>query len=268
MFCRVKHSLTRLDDFLFYIFLCQMLRKSVLRLCSVAMLETRLAQVCLQLPSSALHASATLSKRKMGIVYEKPLSFRWAWKEAGIDLENSYTHEPLPYVKTGGRGPDGRQKYQHVGGGLKRPYFQVDFRRVGNEDGTPCEELVLDIRETHWKNQFIALVAKGTQKRWIIATKGMEVNKIIRSYSEIPKMTVSPKLADAHPLGALPVGTMVCCVERKPGEGGRVALSAGASAILVRKTGDGKCVLKMPSKREMLVDVTCHAVVGQVSIRG
>lgn len=249
-----------------------MLCSTAVRFSSILALECRLAQVFSSstltvAPSHELHTSATLSKKKRGIVYKNPLSFKWAWKASGIDLENSYTHEPLPYVKTGGRGPDGRKQYKHVGGGLKRPFFQVDFCRVGNKDGTPCEELVLDIRKTFWRNQFIALVAQGTSKRWIIACKGMTVNEIVRSYSEIPPITVSPKAGDSHPLGALPLGTVVSCVERQPGKGAKVAMSAGASAVLVRRHGDGNCVLKMPSKREMLVDEQCHAVVGQVSLR-
>jgi len=69
---------------------------------------------------------------------------------------------------------------------------------------------------------------------------------------------------DSHPLGSLPLGTMVCCVEKYPGDGGKMARSAGVSALLLRRNND-QCVLRLPSKREVQVSSQCMATVGRVS---
>ena len=75
---------------------------------------------------------------------------------------------------------------------------------------------------------------------------------------------VRPNEGDCYPLGALPIGTIVSNVERIPGEGGKVAKAAGTMALLVRKI-DGRCIIQMPSKREMNIDERCMATVGRVS---
>lgn len=69
---------------------------------------------------------------------------------------------------------------------------------------------------------------------------------------------------DSYPVGSLPIGTLVSCLERFPGDGARVARAAGTMAQLIRKTGD-MCVLRMPSKREICVSAKCQATVGRVS---
>jgi len=76
--------------------------------------------------------------------------------------------------------------------------------------------------------------------------------------------TVRPIEGDVHPLGSLPLGTLVCCVEKYPGVGGDVARAAGCSALIVRRQDD-KVVLRMPSKREIEVSASCTATVGRVS---
>lgn len=75
---------------------------------------------------------------------------------------------------------------------------------------------------------------------------------------------VRPSEGDSHPLGSLPLGTLVSCVEQFPGAGGRMASAAGVSAQLVRKQ-DGLCVVRLPSKREVILQPTCTATVGRVS---
>ena len=69
---------------------------------------------------------------------------------------------------------------------------------------------------------------------------------------------------DAHPVGSLPLGTLVHCIERFPGEGATVATAAGTFGVYLRKLGD-KCVIRMPSKREMVVSQECMVTVGRVS---
>jgi len=75
---------------------------------------------------------------------------------------------------------------------------------------------------------------------------------------------VRPQDGDSHPLGSLPLGTLVCCVEIYPGDGGKMARAAGVSALLLRRQDD-KCVLRLPSKREVQVSSQCMATVGRVS---
>jgi len=75
---------------------------------------------------------------------------------------------------------------------------------------------------------------------------------------------VRPADGDSHPLGSLPLGTLVCCVEKYPGDGGKLARSAGVSAVLLRRQDD-KCVVRLPSKREVQVSSQCMATVGRVS---
>ena len=77
--------------------------------------------------------------------------------------------------------------------------------------------------------------------------------------------TVRPVDGDVYPLGSLPLGTLVCCVEKYPGAGGEVARAAGVSSLIVRRVGDKVVVLRMPSKREIEVSAECTATVGRVS---
>jgi len=75
---------------------------------------------------------------------------------------------------------------------------------------------------------------------------------------------VRTKDGDSHPVGSLPLGTLVCCVEKYPGDGGKLARAAGVSALLLRRHDD-KCVIRLPSKREIQVSSQCMATVGRVS---
>jgi len=75
---------------------------------------------------------------------------------------------------------------------------------------------------------------------------------------------VRPAAGDSHPLGSLPIGTLVCCVEKYPGDGGKLAQAAGVTAVLVRRQDD-RCVVRLPSKREVQVSSQCMATVGRVS---
>lgn len=77
-------------------------------------------------------------------------------------------------------------------------------------------------------------------------------------------LIVRPKEGDAHPLGALPVGTEICCVQKYPNEPSTIAISAGTHCVLIRKVG-GQCVVQLPSKHEISVDQQCTATIGRVS---
>lgn len=92
----------------------------------------------------------------------------------------------------------------------------------------------------------------------------MKPGDVIRSSSKLTKTAVRASEGDSHPVGSLPIGSIVNNVEKFPGDGSFFARSAGVTAQLIRK-GDDQCVLRLPSKREIVVASTCQAVLGRVS---
>ncbi|NXL94729.1 RM02 protein, partial [Alectura lathami] len=110
----------------------------------------------------------------------------------------------------------------------------------------------------------IALVAGGNRKRWIIATENMQPGDLIKNSSHIGRMAVSANEGDAYPLGALPVGTLICNLESHPGKGAQYIRAAGTCGVLLRKV-NGTAIVQLPSKRQMQVLETCVATVGRVS---
>jgi len=92
----------------------------------------------------------------------------------------------------------------------------------------------------------------------------MKTGDMIRTFGEIPRIPVRPKEGDAHPLGALPQGTKVCCIEMHVGRGGFFCNSAGTTATVGRKEGN-EVLVTLPSKREFYLHQECMAVVGRVS---
>uniref|UniRef100_T1IUW4 Uncharacterized protein n=1 Tax=Strigamia maritima TaxID=126957 RepID=T1IUW4_STRMM len=183
-----------------------------------------------------------------------------------IELPEKYTPEPLPVRKLGGRDPKtGRVVVKTVGGGMKFQFTMVDYRRPGKPDGNVLVERVEKIKpDVMVRSGHLALVASGVTKRWIVATDKMKEGDLIRSSSEIPRIPVRPIEGDSHPLGALPLGTVVCCVEKYPGKGSHFARAAGASAQITNKV-DGKVIVQLPSKQLISVSEKCMTVVGRVS---
>ncbi|KAH3881695.1 39S ribosomal protein L2, mitochondrial-like [Dreissena polymorpha] len=183
----------------------------------------------------------------------------------GIDF-NKYTHKPLLFPKTGGRNPvDGKIMNARIGGGHKQRYRMIDFTRIGIGENKPLEEKVIQRRYDPLRSAAIALVASGTHKRWILASAKVKVGDIVRSYNDIPTVPVNPVDGDSHPLGALPIGTIVHNVEEYPDIGGGIARAAGASATIKQKLADS-VIIKMPSGREAKLDVRCKATVGKVDV--
>lgn len=176
----------------------------------------------------------TFLNRHPGITVPYKLSRQWAVKQK-ID-PHVYTVDALPLVRTGGRGPDGKIKYKHMTTGLRRPWFMVDYNYSRHlATGKPYEELVLQIKKNWWRHPLIALVASGTIKRWIVATTSMRPGDVVCSHVNIPVIPVIPKEGDAYPIGALPVGTTICLIELRPGEGALYCRSAGTSASIIRR---------------------------------
>ncbi|XP_022100535.1 39S ribosomal protein L2, mitochondrial-like isoform X2 [Acanthaster planci] len=175
-----------------------------------------------------------------------------------------YTIRPLGLKKSAGRNRTGRITVTGRGGGHKRRYRMIDFKRIGPEKGEPLVEKVLGIRYDPCRTANIALIAGGNRKRWILATVNMEAGDIIKTSGAIGRMTVAANEGDAYPLGALPIGCLVHNIELFEGEGGRFVRAAGTSAQLIRKTG-GQVILQLPSKQQISVSEKCMATVGRVS---
>ncbi|NXV96832.1 RM02 protein, partial [Calonectris borealis] len=179
-----------------------------------------------------------------------------------------YTVRPVGMKKTGGRDHTGRIRVRGIGGGHKRRYRMIDFQRLRYEEGAPPQpftEKVINVRYDPCRRvQDIALVAGGNRKRWIIATENMQPGDIIKNSSHIGRMAVSANEGDAYPLGALPVGTLICNLESHPGKGAQYIRAAGTCGVLLRKV-NGTAIVQLPSKRHMQVLETCVATVGRVS---
>lgn len=158
--------------------------------------------------------------------------------------------------KTGGRNNEGHRTVRYKGGGHKRRYRVIDFKR--NKDGVPAT--VKSIEYDPNRTAFIALLAYADgEKRYIIAPNGLSVGDVIHSGPSI-----APDLGNCMPLGEMPLGTKVHAIETRPGKGAVLVRSAGAAAELAGT--DGKyIIIKLPSSEVRLVLATCRATVGEVS---
>jgi len=158
--------------------------------------------------------------------------------------------------KTGGRNNEGHRTVRYKGGGHKRRYRVIDFKR--NKDGVPAT--VKSIEYDPNRTAFIALLAYADgEKRYIIAPNGLSVGDVIHSGPSI-----APDLGNCMPLGEMPLGTKVHAIETRPGKGAVLVRSAGAAAELAGV--DGKYIIvKLPSSEVRLVLATCRATVGEVS---
>lgn len=161
-----------------------------------------------------------------------------------------------PIKKTGGRNSQGKMTMRHKGGGHKRRYRIIDFKR----DKQGVEATVVSIQYDPNRTAFIALVEyKDGEKRYVVAQNGLQVGQTIKSGSGS-----APEIGNALPLSEVPLGTIVSCIELRPGQGAIMARSAGTFAQLMAK--DGKFVtLKLPSGETRMVLATCLATIGAVS---
>ncbi|MCL2338036.1 MAG: 50S ribosomal protein L2 [Firmicutes bacterium] len=160
-----------------------------------------------------------------------------------------------PLKKQSGRNANGRITVRHRGGGHKRKYRVIDFKR--NKDGIPAK--VASIEYDPNRSARIALLhyADG-EKRYILAPIGLKVGQVIESG---PDSDI--KVGNALPLRNIPLGTMIHNLELYPGGGGQLIRSAGASAQLMAKEGK-YAHIRMPSGEMRLVMQECRATIGQV----
>ncbi len=195
----------------------------------------------------------------MALVKVKPTSpgRRFVVKVVEPSLHKGPPHAALVdrIAKNGGRNNNGRVTVRHHGGGHKRHYRIVDFKR--NKDGIVGKVERLEYDPNRSAHIALVLYADG-ERRYIIAPKGVKVG------AEVMSGTGSPiKPGNALPLRNIPVGSVVHCIEMKPGKGAQMARSAGAGVQLVAKEG-AYVTLRLRSGEMRKVHVECRATIGEV----
>jgi large subunit ribosomal protein L2 len=157
--------------------------------------------------------------------------------------------------KSGGRNVNGRKTARHRGGGAKRLYRKIDFKR--RKDGVPAK--VAQIEYDPNRSAYIALLhyADG-EKRYILAPQRLRVGMTVQSGD-----SVEIRVGNSLPLGNMPPGTVVHNVELIPGRGGQMARAAGAGVQLLAKEGD-HVTLRLPSGEMRMVRAECRATVGTI----
>lgn len=162
----------------------------------------------------------------------------------------------VPHKSTGGRNNQGKMTIRYRGGGHKRMYRIIDFKR--DKDNIPA--IVKTIEYDPNRSARIALVVyKDGEKRYIIAPQGLKVGQQIMSGKDAP-----PEIGNALPLSHIPLGSIIHNIELHPGKGAQLVRSAGCSAQLSAREGK-YAIIRMPSGELRKVLVTCKATIGAVS---
>jgi len=183
---------------------------------------------------------------------------RWRIGNAYAEITTDTPEKSLlePIKKTGGRNFQGRRSMRYIGGGNKKQYRIIDFKR--NKTNIPAT--VASIEYDPNRTAFIALLNYvDGEKRYIIAPQGLQVGQQVMSGEN-----VAPEVGNALPMKNMPLGTNVHNIEMQPGHGGILVRSAGTSAQLTNKE-EKYAVLKMPSGELRKILVNCVATVGVVS---
>ena len=176
---------------------------------------------------------------------------------ANEELTNSKPTKSLlvSKSKTGGRNNTGRMTVQHIGGGAKRKYRVIDFKR--NKFGIPAKVTTIEYDPNRSAN--IALLTyKDGEKRYIIAPKDLKVGAIVLSGE-----AVDIKVGNAMMLKNIPVGTVIHNIEMRPGKGAELARSAGASAQILGRE-DKYVLVRLQSGETRYILGTCMATIGAV----
>jgi large subunit ribosomal protein L2 len=183
---------------------------------------------------------------------------RWRIGNAYAEVTTNVPESSLVETKkrSGGRNSSGHLTMRYRGGGHKKKYRVVDFKRNKKEVTATVVSIEYDPNRT----AFIALLnyADG-EKRYILAPQGLQVGATVENGD-----AVAPEIGNALQLKNMPLGTNVHNIEMQPGQGGKLARSAGSSAQLTNKE-DKYAVLKMPSGELRKVLINCYATVGVVS---
>ena len=177
-----------------------------------------------------------------------------------LDFAEITTNKPeksllAPLPKKAGRNNQGKITARHHGGGHKKQYRIIDFKR--NKDNVPAKVATIEYDPNRSANIALLHYADG-EKRYIIAPKELKVGQVVVSGTE-----ADIKIGNALPLANIPVGTLIHNIELKPGKGGQLVRSAGASAQVLGK--EGKYVLvRLKSGEVRMILATCRATIGEV----
>ena len=161
----------------------------------------------------------------------------------------------VPLKKNSGRNVHGKITVRHRGGGNRRKYRIIDFKR--NKDGIPAKVATVEYDPNRTANIALLNYADG-EKRYILAPVGIKVGDTLMSG---PEADIKP--GNALALKNMPVGTIIHNIELKPGKGAQLVRSAGVSAQLMAKEGT-KALLRLPSGEMRYVSIECKATIGQV----
>jgi len=196
----------------------------------------------------------------MAVIKTKPTS---AGRRHLVKVVNSELHKGKPYAplvekksKTGGRNHYGRITTRHIGGGHKQQYRVIDFRR--NKDGIPATVERLEYDPNRSAHIALLKYADG-ERRYIIAPKGVSAGSKVVSGQD-----ADIKPGNCLPLRNIPVGSVIHCIELKPGKGAQIARAAGTSAQLVAREGV-HATLRLRSGEMRKVLVECRATLGEVA---
>ncbi len=196
----------------------------------------------------------------MALKKYKPITAgtRWRIGNAYAEITTNIPEKSLlePVKKSGGRNAQGRRSMRYIGGGHKKHYRLIDFKR--NKFDIPAK--VLSIEYDPNRTAFIALVEYSDgEKRYILAPQGLQVGSTI-----ISGVQVAPEIGNALQMKNIPLGTMIHNIELQPSKGGKLVRSAGTSAQLANKE-EKYAVIKMPSGELRKLLINCFATVGVVS---
>jgi large subunit ribosomal protein L2 len=160
-----------------------------------------------------------------------------------------------PLTKKAGRNNDGRLSVRHKGGGHKRMFRVIDFKR--NKDGIPARVASIEYDPNRSANIALLFYQDGL-KTYILAPNGLQVDQMVVSGTD-----ADIKVGNTLPLQNIPVGTLVHNIEMKPGKGAQMVRSAGGSAQLMAKEGS-YATLRLPSGEMRMIRIECRATIGQV----
>lgn len=160
-----------------------------------------------------------------------------------------------PLNKKAGRNHQGRMTVRHRGGGHKRLYRIIDFKR--NKDGVPAKIATIEYDPNRSANIALVNYADG-EKRYILAPQGLKIGDTI-----VSGVDADIKVGNALPIKSIPVGSIIHNIELKPGKGAQLVRTAGASAQLMAKEGKYGQV-RLPSGEVRMVHLECRATIGQI----
>ncbi len=177
------------------------------------------------------------------------------------DFEEITTSRPeksllTSLTKSGGRNNVGKMTMRYLGGGHKKQYRIIDFKR--NKFDIPARVASIEYDPNRSARIALLVYADG-EKRYILAPHGLKAGQTIISGASVP-----PELGNSLPLSAIPLGTIIFNIELKPGKGGAMARSAGSYCQLVAREGK-YATLKLPSGEMRMVLLTCYATIGSAS---